>query len=96
MPGRSLRERANRCSINPELNGKPAWDALAELQDLYYELDVKFERYLVNEGWGGTGPGSPDDELDDQEFYPSRKPRQMYQRPKPGAQQRKGPTLPPR
>ena len=52
----NLRERAHRIPLNPSIDDVQAYTSLSELQDLYGELDVKFQRYVVIERWAeGAG-----------------------------------------
>src|ERR1044071_2288340 len=54
----NLRERAHRIPLDPKIDDVAAYSALGELQDLYGELDVKFQRYVIIERWAtGTGGG---------------------------------------
>ena len=43
----NLRERAQRISLNPDIDVHQKFKALEELQDLYAELDLQFQRYIV-------------------------------------------------
>ena len=51
----NLRERAHRIPLNPNIDDVQAYSSLAELQDLYGDLDVKFQRYVVIERWAVAG-----------------------------------------
>lgn len=42
-----MRERAHRALLNPDIDAHREFKALEELQDLYADLDLQFQRYIV-------------------------------------------------
>lgn len=46
----TLRERARRALLNRKMDGETMHNTLTELQDIYSELDSKYQRYVGGEG----------------------------------------------
>ncbi|WP_128547191.1 hypothetical protein [Larkinella soli] len=54
----SLRERANRTRFNTSLDDQKIQNLLEEYQDLYGELDLKYQRYIAMSRGAKNGSGS--------------------------------------